>query len=981
MPIATNQVTIVDLNDGQNGQTTYVHIAYATNATGTAGFSTTDATNKTYMGTYTDFSPTDSTDPTKYTWSLIKGDKGDQGVPGQQGIPGTPGANGQTYYTWIKYADTPTTGISDSPSGKAYIGFAHNKTTATESLTYSDYTWSLIKGEQGVPGVQGTPGTNGQTTYTWFKYADDANGTGMSDSPINKRFLGMAYNKTTATKSTNPADYSWSPLFDNVSVGGRNLLRQANRSFNTTAYNITTYPLVNPPAEGETVTISLKGQLGADRDYFGIYNSGGNVSPTQLLPSHQGADGIYRRTFQWKITQGASVANNTFLSLYHMVSTDTTASTVEWIKLERGNIATDFTVAQEDIDDAIKGVEGIATTARDKINPVITSGGLLMGSKLAPNTVTAQSIAIGDFTNISQINEVTNPNGNSVITSNSKVYFRTGTGGSAKLMLATALAKEFRLNDYYYVALNGYKDAGVTSVTFIIRYNYSDGTWSNAATTPITFTSADSQQIDKCKITADPNPAKVLTSIDFFIEKDSGTSGYFYTRDIDIRKMNTGEMIVDGTITATQIAAGTITGTQIKAGTITATHLNVTSLQALTANLGDVVAGSITNTWKPSADETATVTIARTGDAVNAPIIKTTYSSPMISGSTEMYGWGMKLNSMGYSLIFNNIASSMGIDATNNDLRMGSSKGLRFFPDWNGMNNADFRHFYMITEEPTITHFGGTPAKARQMVFGVANDGDLNGLTTGGHMVIRSGTGYVMLQPEANNAGNNTFTFTIQEGDSSITHGILSYGSVATQGAMRAALRFRKDTAGIEVINTANAESSSTLGSIKASNFYSTGNTVLEADGGYVVIRTTKADSAVYLQSDYESRSVAVNTTSTYKPFRASSFPVGSSINYKQNLEKIEETDVDPLDLVMRTQVWKYHLNSNIDSGVYDKPKIGLISEMVDSIVRDQDGVDPYSIASVAWGAIQKQQRMIEEQQAQIDYLTEMIALLSEKLN
>ena len=59
------------------------------------------------------------------------------------------------------------------------IGIAYNKTTATESTSYSDYTWSLIKGDNG---VQGPAGINGQTLYTWVKYADDDKGAGMSDS-------------------------------------------------------------------------------------------------------------------------------------------------------------------------------------------------------------------------------------------------------------------------------------------------------------------------------------------------------------------------------------------------------------------------------------------------------------------------------------------------------------------------------------------------------------------------------------------------------------------------------------------------------------------------------------------------------------------------------------------------------------------------------------------------------------------------------
>lgn len=132
--------------------------------------------------------------------------KGQNGKDGIDGIPGKDGTNGTTYYTWIKYADSPTTGMSDYPADKLYIGIAYNKTTATESTTYADYNWSLIKGKDGLAGKDGT---NGVTTYTWIKYADDASGTDISDSPTGKLYIGLAVNKTTATESTVATDYTW----------------------------------------------------------------------------------------------------------------------------------------------------------------------------------------------------------------------------------------------------------------------------------------------------------------------------------------------------------------------------------------------------------------------------------------------------------------------------------------------------------------------------------------------------------------------------------------------------------------------------------------------------------------------------------------------------------------------------------------------------------------------------------------------------
>ena len=106
--------------------------------------------------------------------------------------------DGASLYTWIKYADDSIgTGLSDSPVNKLFIGIAVNKSSATESTTASDYTWSQIKGNDGSP------------TYTWVKYADDAIGTGLSNTPTGKSYIGLAVNKTSTTESTSAGDYEW----------------------------------------------------------------------------------------------------------------------------------------------------------------------------------------------------------------------------------------------------------------------------------------------------------------------------------------------------------------------------------------------------------------------------------------------------------------------------------------------------------------------------------------------------------------------------------------------------------------------------------------------------------------------------------------------------------------------------------------------------------------------------------------------------
>lgn len=169
-----------------------------------------------FLWTRTQFNYTDGDVTTSYSVSY-------QGENGSQGVPGPPGEDGQTLYTWIKYADTPTSGMSDTPDGKKYLGIAYNKASPIESTNYSDYSWSDIKGEDGVPG---TPGENGETLYTWIKYATSAAGANMSDDPTDKEYIGIAYNKTTATESTNPYDYAWSLIQGEAGIGVKGIVEQ-----------------------------------------------------------------------------------------------------------------------------------------------------------------------------------------------------------------------------------------------------------------------------------------------------------------------------------------------------------------------------------------------------------------------------------------------------------------------------------------------------------------------------------------------------------------------------------------------------------------------------------------------------------------------------------------------------------------------------------------------------------------------------------
>lgn len=180
-----------------------------------------------------------------------KGDKGDrgerglqglqgiQGVKGDQGIPGAKGADGRTQYTHIAYADTISGGgFSQTNADKTYIG-VYVDFTATDSTNPASYRWTKWKGsdgkngKDGAQGIPGKPGADGRTPYFHRAWANSADGrTDFSTSESeNKRYLGTLTDFTEAD-SQDPTQYKWTALFDNVQVGGVNLIDNTSQPFN-----------------------------------------------------------------------------------------------------------------------------------------------------------------------------------------------------------------------------------------------------------------------------------------------------------------------------------------------------------------------------------------------------------------------------------------------------------------------------------------------------------------------------------------------------------------------------------------------------------------------------------------------------------------------------------------------------------------------------------------------------------------------------
>lgn len=136
-------------------------------------------------------------------------------------------------------------------------------------------------------------------------------------------------------------------------VYGRNLLLGSGKEVSNSNYNIANYWLAEQIPEGAQVTVTIWGELGEDVTSFALYNSGGGAGAGVPIPFLVPVDGKASITFNWNTHDSSSAVSNTHLAIfmYPFGSTPTDISTIHKIKLEYGDISTEWTPAWEDIPD------------------------------------------------------------------------------------------------------------------------------------------------------------------------------------------------------------------------------------------------------------------------------------------------------------------------------------------------------------------------------------------------------------------------------------------------------------------------------------------------------------------------------------------------------------------------------------------------------------------------------------------------------
>lgn len=212
--------------------------------------------------------------------------------------------------------------------------------------------------------AQQTMGVNHCSIQMWIRQNLDV------ETQVNNDFLipatdGISIQASVTDNSTDPnvkeviihttGDGSKALMNDGkyrkLPVYGRNLLLGSGKEVSNSKYEIANYWLTEQISKGTQVTLTIFGELGDDKEMFTIYNSTGAVGSMAQFSKTDFVNGKASKTFKWITNIGDAVADNTHMVVFSSPKTGTSISTIHKIKLEYGDISTEWSPAWEDIPD------------------------------------------------------------------------------------------------------------------------------------------------------------------------------------------------------------------------------------------------------------------------------------------------------------------------------------------------------------------------------------------------------------------------------------------------------------------------------------------------------------------------------------------------------------------------------------------------------------------------------------------------------
>ena len=268
----------------------------------------------------------------------------------------------KTYYLYIKASKVVET---------AEFILSENKIDIEQIAGFYHFLYATVNSEYN--GERGIAQLNGFTEITGGQIKTDKITSGNGEQFIHlldKEIIIKANlritegNKTEIKQLVNPDLLSLETKLkqytndqtSNIQVGGRNLILKSNNKITNNNYAITSFLLSEEPKENEQITFTLKGVLGAGKSGFRLYNKSGYQ---ELCILQDKGNGIYQQTFNWK----KDLTNPLLVVIYVFHQNVIVNSTIEWIKLEKGNKPSDWSPAPEDLEAQIQNEQQARTQA------------------------------------------------------------------------------------------------------------------------------------------------------------------------------------------------------------------------------------------------------------------------------------------------------------------------------------------------------------------------------------------------------------------------------------------------------------------------------------------------------------------------------------------------------------------------------------------------------------------------------------------
>lgn len=370
------------------------------------------------------------------------------------------------------------------------------------------------------------------------------NRLGSAESSINS--LRETVNQKDSSRASEINQLS--AKLNNLSVGGRNLIRDSATQVQNSDYLIRSYQMTdNSLQEGEPVTVTIWGDLGTDREAFWPFNSNGwNWLGTMKKVS----DGVYRLSATWK--RSGNNPSNDHLLIFCGPNSGRTASRIDRIKLERGTVATDWTPAPEDN----SGLQEIRGTVQVVKRVLAQATGDI--KSLGERFTTVESKA----------------NGN---TSAVQTHAKSINGLEAQYTVK--------------VDVNG-KVAGFGLATTPKNGTPESKFIVNADRFGVGSTGKD----DIFPFTVDTRQNRVGVNGELVVNGkaivDRLNAGDIHGDKITANTLNANRLKA-GSVTAREMAAGSITAEKLAANSVTANKMNVNELSAISSNLGSINGGSL----------------------------------------------------------------------------------------------------------------------------------------------------------------------------------------------------------------------------------------------------------------------------------------------------------------------------------------------------------------------------------------------------